>query len=114
MNRALIVGDDGLPSGVLDLSRFEGDATLLAFRLAVASDDASAVSDVLSDALESQGVETFGHLAAAALRVLTENVVAPLLEVTDALGDAGYLKADVRAGLEDALANAEAALGGGA
>lgn len=108
----ILVDDKGRPTGSVDLDRLEADATILAYRLAVACDSPAAVLDVLTDALTTHG-PIFGQVAACALRDVVEHVLAPVLEVTDRLADVGYLRADLRAGLVDALANAENALGGG-
>lgn len=114
MTRHVLLTDvNGMPSASVDLDRLDADATLLAYRLAVACDSSEAITDVLTHALDEHG-PIFGQVAAAALRNVVEGVLAPVLEVTDRLADAGYLRADLRAGLADALANAEATLGGDA
>lgn len=110
---AIPVGDDGLPIAGIDLDQIDAAATLLGYRLAVACDSPEAIGDVLTAALEDNG-PVFGQVAAGALRMVVENILAPVLEVTDKLADAGYLLSDLRAGLADACANAEATLGGGA
>ena len=107
----IVTDDNGLPVAAVDLDRIEAGATLLAYRLAVACDSPEAIGDVLSDALETHG-PIFGQVATGALRTVVEHILAPVLEVTDRLADAGYLRADLRAGLADALANAEATFGG--
>lgn len=107
----IVTDDNGMPVAAVDLDRMGADATLLAYRLAVACDSPEAIGDVLSDALETHG-PIFGQVATGALRTVVEHILAPVLEVTDRLADAGYLRADLRAGLADALANAEQTLGG--
>lgn len=107
----ILVGDDGLPIAAVDLDQIDAAATLLAYRLGTACDSSDALGDVLTAALQEHG-PIFGQVCAGSLRIVVEHILAPVLEVTDALGDAGYLKADLRAGLANALANAEATLGG--
>lgn len=93
------------------LESIQEQATILGFRLATVAGDATETEHVLFQAV-SADEEHFGLLAAATLRHVIDNVLAPLLDVADELHAAGHLSHSMRGGLADALANAEATLGG--
>lgn len=112
MTRYLMQDDGGTPRGVVDTDELERAATLLGFRLAVVAGDDLETERMTTQALEVWGADAFGFLAAATLRHVVDNVLAPVLDVCDELHKAGALSADLRDGLADALANAEATLGG--
>ena len=95
-----------------ELDAVQAEATILGFRLAVVAGDNVETEHVLFRALNANE-ERFGYLAAATLRHVIDNVLAPLLDVTSELHRAGALSHDLRQGLADALANAEKTLGGG-
>lgn len=96
----------------IDMDSLHADATVLGFHLAAIAGDDTEVEHLLFQALAADE-ERFGMLSAATLRHVIDNVVAPLLDVTDELQKAGYLSQNMRAGLANARANAERVRGGG-
>ncbi|WP_145227710.1 hypothetical protein [Rudaeicoccus suwonensis] len=108
----ILTDDEGAPLGTIDVAEIDRRATLLAYRLATCSNDHDQVDDALAAELGQVGSEMFGFVAASALRMVVTSVLDPVLEVTDRLTEAGYLRADLRAGLADAYDNATATIGG--
>lgn len=106
----VITDDNGLPSAVANRDEIQAQATLLAYDLAQYADDPDAITNAMEAHLATAGTGGFGYVAAAALRILTEHVLNPVLDVTDELHRYGHLQHDLRAGLGDAARNAREAL----
>lgn len=110
-NTTFIVTDgDGTPSAVVNNDEIQTQATLLAYDVGEHAGDPEAVATVMSSHLAAVGPGGFGYVAAAALRILAEHVLNPVLEVTDELHHHGHLQHDLRAGLGDAARNARETL----
>lgn len=110
MNQYLVTDSDGAPTGFVDVDQIQAQATRLAYDMAVACSDPTHLEQVTTAHLAEAGAEAFGYVAAAALRILAEHVLDPVLQVTGELHRAGYLSQDLRAGLVDAAANATTTL----
>lgn len=108
----LLTDDGGRPLGMVDPEQILAEATLLAYQLASFSDDPEELDRIAAETLTRVGSESYGYLAAAALRMLTQHILEPVLEVTDRLREVGVLHHDLRDGLFQAYENARATLGG--
>lgn len=97
----IIVDDFGLPTAVADMGQIERDATLLAYRMAARCENPLAMNELACSEVVRIGEDGFGYVAAAALRILAEHILAPTLEVSRQLG------VDLTPGLYAALQNAE-------
>lgn len=108
----LVVDDDGMPKAFVSVDTIQNQATRFAFDLAEVCHDPAALDAVNARHLAEAGVDAFGYVAAAALRIVVHHVLEPTLQVTDALHDHGRgpLHHNLRAGLADAAANARGAL----
>ncbi|MEV0435996.1 hypothetical protein [Nocardia sp. NPDC050413] len=105
----MVVGDDGLPRGVVDRDRMESDATRLMYQLAAVAGDDAETDRIACEWVERLDPDAFGYVAAGALSLMTRNILAPLLEVLDqALPHIKF-----RAKLVESRDQAEEALGGG-
>ncbi len=109
-NTYLVTDDDGAPSAFVDMDQIQSQAVRFAFDMAAACGDRAELERV-SQAHVAEAGSAFGYVAAAALRNLAENVLDPVLDVTDKLHQTGHLNHDLRAGLADAAANARKELG---
>lgn len=110
-NTTFVVTDDaGTPSAVVNNDELQTQATLLAYDVAEHAGDPEAITTVMASHLVAAGPGGFGYVAAAALRILAEHVLNPVLEVTDQLHRHGHLQHDLRAGLGDAARNARESL----
>lgn len=105
--RFMVVGDAGEPLGFVDRDRIDRAATIFMLALAANSDDSEALPAIATETLQREGPEGFGYVAAAAVKLMAENVVEPLLQVTDQT-----CSHDMRGGLRDAYENAVRTLGG--
>lgn len=110
-DQVMIVDGDGIPSGVVDIPELQAAATVLMLKFAVAAEDREALVRLAHDWPKTVDSVTAGFTAAAALSAMTENVVAPLLQVVDTLD--AKLGVALRDKLAETLEHAEATLGGG-
>lgn len=92
----VIVDIDGTPLGVMDAIQTQADAKVLAYRIAAVSDDIEEVDRILSEELRRVGNVGFGFIALAALRIVIEHIVDPLLRNSAVLHEAGLLIRDPR------------------
>ena len=106
----LLTDDDGMPLGFIDPDQITAQATRLAYDVAEHAGDHELIADVLEAHLNEAGTEVFGYVSTAALRILAEHVLDPVLQVTDRLHSTGHLGHDLRAGLADAARNARESL----
>ncbi|WP_280246345.1 hypothetical protein [Nocardia abscessus] len=105
----MVVGDDGVPRGMVNLPELQGDATRLMYALCAVAGDDAAVDRVSVEWLESVDEDEMGYLSAAALSLTVRCVVAPLLEVIEtAMPEIG-----IRRKLAESRDQAEQELGGG-
>lgn len=103
-DKAMIIGSDGVPTGVVEIDKLQADATRLMYALAVTAGDDDATDNVAERWVSDHGPEYFGYLAAAALSLMTRHVLAPVLDAASAAG------VDLRPGLVRAAGNAESEL----
>jgi|YelNatPaOPRAMG01_1025707.scaffolds.fasta_scaffold130844_4 hypothetical protein len=101
---AIIVRDDGQPIGRINFDDLEANATLLMYAFADSAGDDDKTDEVAAQWLDRIGPGHFGYVAAAALALMTRNVLAPVLEVVERQG------IDLRVGIREAYANALATL----
>lgn len=106
----LLTESDGTPAGVVDPDQIQIDATLLAYEMASFSDDPEELDRIAAETLTRVGAGGFGFVATAALRMMTEHILEPVLAVTDRCREAGALSHDLRDGLFQAFENATATL----
>ena len=81
-----VVDDHGAPLASADVDRIQAEATILGYELALTSHDPVAVDVVLRSAREEVGADHFKHVTAEALRHVTVNVIAPMIEIAQAHG----------------------------
>lgn len=98
----MIVGDDGIPTGMVDFTQIQSEATILMYSYAAAAGSDAAVDAVALDLLNEHDTDTVGYLNAAALSLIVRCVVAPMLETIDKLAP----NLDFRAKLAEARDNA--------
>lgn len=106
----LIVDDNGMPIGSANIDQIQAQATRLAFEMAEHCGDPDELTQVTIRHMQEVGATGFGYVTAAALRIMTEHILDPLLDLTDALHQSGRFPYDARAGLADAAGNAREAL----
>ncbi|CAJ1505688.1 hypothetical protein [[Mycobacterium] burgundiense] len=93
---AYIVGDDGLPIGHINIDQLTSDATLMMYEMAASAGDDAATDQVAIRWSGTHDPDYFGYLAAAALSLITRNILAPVLDAAAAVG------LDLRPGLNRA------------
>ncbi|MGV9331060.1 hypothetical protein [Nocardia sp. NPDC003726] len=108
--RLLLLGEDGMPRGVVDVAELQSKATILMYALAAAAGDHEAVERVCEQYLETVDPDICGFVAAAALSLSTHNVVAPLLDVIET----AMPELNIRDKLRESHEHAVQTLGGGA
>ncbi|SJN39414.1 hypothetical protein [Luteococcus japonicus] len=96
MTNVFIVDDDGMPIAGVDPEAIAAAGVRLAFDLAANCDDPEALDRITGQYLDQYGAAAFGYLAASALSIVVREVLAPTLQVTDAVG------VDLRGGLRAA------------
>lgn len=101
---AMIIGDDGIPTAIMDLDVVTQSAIQLTYDMASNSSDQEALAEISTRCLDEVGVDLFGYVTAAALKMMTSYVLEPTLEVCDGVG------VDLRQSLSDAAANARKTL----
>ncbi len=82
----MIVDDDGMPSAVMNADIIQNAATRLMYEMACNSGDEAALSAVSKKYLDEVGVDTFGYVTAAALKLMTAYILEPTLETCDLAG----------------------------
>ncbi|QOR69135.1 hypothetical protein IM660_10350 [Ruania alkalisoli] len=107
----LVTDEDGTPAAFVDMDQIQSQAVRFAYDMAAACGDRAELERVSEQHLAEAGTGAFGYVAAAALRNMTEQVLDPVLDVTDRLHETGHLAHDLRAGLAEAAANARKELG---
>lgn len=105
-SEAFIVDDNGIPISHVDIDRLQSDATLLMYEMAATAGNDDATDAVAIRWTTRCDPDYFGYLTAAALSLMTRNILAPILDVTDELG------VNLRAGLRNASNDAHRDLGG--
>lgn len=101
----IVTDEDGNAKAFVNVDRLQSDATRLMYAMAVTAGDDDATDKVGADWATQHDPDYFGYLSAAALSLLTRNILAPVLDVAEARG------VDLRAGLREAAAAAEETLG---
>ncbi|NKS00922.1 hypothetical protein GTA09_15330 [Rhodococcus hoagii] len=103
---AMILDDNGLPSAVVDFDVITSAATRLMYDMAANSGDETALEQISARYIDEVGVDTFGYVTAAALKLMTTCVLEPTLQVVDE----ALPTIPLRAKLADAAHNANNAL----
>lgn len=108
-DRFMVIGDDGVPRGIVELADLQADATRLMYQMAAAAGDDAEVDRIGVEWSARLDPDAMGYAAAGALSLMTRNILAPLLEVLDeVLPDINF-----RAKLAESRDHAEVTLGGG-
>jgi hypothetical protein len=94
---AFIVDDQGLPVAHVDLDQLTADAIALTYELAATAGDDPATDQVAERWAQRPD---FTYLCAAALTLMTKNILGPTLDACDAIG------LNLRAGLARAADDA--------
>lgn len=89
----LLVGDQGEPIAMIDMTRITDEGTALAFALAANCDDPDEMDQIQNATLERVGAKEFGYVTACALRTMAEHILSPSFGVAEAHGT------DLRAGM---------------
>ncbi|WP_062984613.1 hypothetical protein [Nocardia anaemiae] len=108
----MVVGDDGLPRGFVDLDKLQDAATILMYRYAAAAGDDDAIDAVSIDWIEDVDTDAAGYITAMALPMMAKNIIAPMLEVLGTMSP--ELAASLRSKFAECRDYAQATLGGGA
>ena len=95
MTSFVIVDNDGMPTGSVDMDVITTAGTKLAFDLAANASDPTRVQQISAQVLAEQGTSAFGLICATALRIVVEDILDPVLDVTETLGT------DLRPGIRD-------------
>ncbi|NKR31343.1 hypothetical protein GS504_20730 [Rhodococcus hoagii] len=99
---AMIVDDNGAPVGMLDIDQMQSDSIALGYDMARNSHDDQALNEVSARWLAKLGPDSFGLVAAGALRMVAHYILDPTLATVDRLAPSlGY-----RQMLDDAYRNA--------
>lgn len=102
-NVYLVTDENGIPVSFFDKDQIDTDGVRFAFELAAACADENAVDQVVTKTIDRVGVDGFGYIAAAALSIMTKEILAPTLQVTDAVGvDLRTMLGKLAAGAEEA------------
>ncbi|WP_431710707.1 hypothetical protein [Glutamicibacter uratoxydans] len=84
INDFLIMGDDGLPVGSLNLEQVQNDGANLAFKLAAHAGDETKTRATLREALETHGHDGIGYVLMNAIPLLTDDILGPSFDVMQA------------------------------
>ncbi|HEV2784683.1 MAG TPA: hypothetical protein VGX25_35310 [Actinophytocola sp.] len=82
----LVTDEHGEPLGTFDPDLITTEGTRFAFDLAAVCDDPAAMQHVQRETLARVGSATFGYVAASALGVMAEHILAPTFEVCRVYG----------------------------
>lgn len=108
-DRFMVVGDDGVPRGIVELADLQANATRLMYEMAAAAGNDAELDRIGMEWTTRLDPDDFGYTAAAALSLMARNIVAPMLEVFDeALPNIKF-----RSKLAECRDEAEKTLGGG-
>ncbi|MGP5599917.1 hypothetical protein ACTXPG_14225 [Glutamicibacter arilaitensis] len=77
----LIVGDDGLPVGSLNVEQLQNDGANLAFKLAAHAGDEAKTKATLREAVEAHGHEGIGYVLMNAIPLLTDDILGPSFDI---------------------------------
>lgn len=86
LGQELIVGDDGMPQGVLDLDVLHDAAHRLMFAMATNSADPDVLQRIADDFRRELGTGTFRFVTAQALFAMTTLIVERLFTYCDKVG----------------------------
>ncbi|WP_433681931.1 hypothetical protein [Nocardia sp. CA-119907] len=106
----MVVGDDGIPRGVVDLAELQSAATILMYQYAAAAGDDDAIDTVSIEWLAKVDMDAAGYISAMALPMMAKNIIAPMLEVLGTMSP--ELEASLRSKLAESRDYAEQTLGG--
>lgn len=81
VNDFLIVGDDGLPVGSLNIEQLQDDGANLAFKLAAHAGDEAQTRATLREAIQQHGHESIGYILMNAIPLLVDDILAPSFDV---------------------------------
>lgn len=81
--RIMIVDDNGMPEAIVNMDTVQASATRLMYAMAANSHDEKALAKVSEKFLTEVGVDLFGMVCAAALKLMTTCVLEPTLEYLD-------------------------------
>nr|WP_141215419.1 hypothetical protein [Rhodococcus sp. 15-649-1-2] len=84
-SHAMIMGEDGTPTGVVDFAEIQSEATILMYAYAAAAGNDDDVDAVALDFMRRHDVDAVGYVNAAALSLIVRCVIAPMLETIDQL-----------------------------
>ncbi|HEY9416623.1 MAG TPA: hypothetical protein VIQ30_17845 [Pseudonocardia sp.] len=107
--RFMVVGDDGVPRGIVELADLQSDATRLMYEMAAAAGNDAELDRIGFEWSARLDPDAMGYVSAGALSLMTRNILAPLLDVLDEV----MPKAGFRAKLAESRDHAERTLGGG-
>ncbi|MEZ5151677.1 hypothetical protein [Rhodococcus zopfii] len=82
---AMLVDDDGHPLGMMNIDRVQSDSIEMAYEMAMHCGDEDALDALSAKWLDRVGVDAFGYVAAGALRMMTHNILDPVLMTVDRL-----------------------------
>ena len=105
----MVVGDDGVPRGIVELADLQSDATRLMYEMAAAAGNDAELDRIGFEWSARLDPDAMGYVSAGALSLMTRNILAPLLDVLDEV----MPKAGFRAKLAESRDHAERTLGGG-
>ncbi|MGO2327636.1 hypothetical protein ACTXM3_18250 [Glutamicibacter arilaitensis] len=81
INDFLIVGDDGLPVGSLNLEQIQNDGANLAFQLAANAGDEAKTRATLREAIRHHGNDGIGYVLVNAIPLLVDDILGPSFDV---------------------------------
>ena len=99
----MIVGDDGIPTGVVNFAQIHSEATILMYQYAAAAGNDEAVNAVALELLNRHDTDTVGYVNAAALSLIVRCVIAPMLETIDKLAPNLDFRAKLAESRDDAI-----------
>ncbi|MDQ7910240.1 hypothetical protein RB614_37680 [Phytohabitans sp. ZYX-F-186] len=77
----IVVGDDGTPKAVVDLALLTEEGAKLGAAMALSCDDPERLDAITAEAVEKYDDPTYSFVISAALRMVTENILAPCMAV---------------------------------
>ncbi|MFI9537472.1 hypothetical protein ACIG56_30045 [Nocardia fusca] len=108
-DKFMVVGDDGVPRGIVELADLQANATRLMYEMAAVAGNDAELDRIGMEWTARTDPDDFGYTTAAALSLMTRHILAPLLDVLDEV----MPKAGFRAKLAESRDEAERNLGGG-
>ncbi|BCF81649.1 hypothetical protein RQCS_11940 [Rhodococcus qingshengii] len=101
-----ILDDNGIPDAIVNVDVIQMTATRLMYDMAANSGDTAALDQISVRYLDEVGVDLFGYVASAALRLMTTCVLEPTLAIVDE----ALPTIALRTKLEDSARNAHTTL----